>query len=248
MKGVNLSKKDVNVLLIFLGIVIALLSFFFVARRFTGMKEQLEMDNMMLQSRLMELQDYELNLPDYNMSIKEASATITGERKKYKEEVRIEDLIMFAVELENTTGVEIDSVSFQPPVLLTEFDAPNDEGVQTHYYAYSISMTMGTRFGYTPMKDALKKIQTASDRTVLDTLALSYDSSTGGLVGNMVTSKIFITDGSYVYVPTEVPAGLLGTPNPFGTITAPSSLPADEAGEDEGEDAADGEPEPVVTQ
>ena len=238
MKGLNLSKKDTNVLLIFFGLILAVLTYFFVVGKFNGMTEALDRETAALQPRLEELQGFEANLAVYNTGIKEATATITSEKKNYPESVRVEDLIMFAVNLREATGIEIDSVSFQLPVLLAEFDAPNADGEQTRYYAYTTSASMSTKFGYEPMKDALRKIATAEERAVLDTLSLSYDASTGGLAGSMTVSKIFITDGNYEYKPTDVPAGLLGTPNPFGTLVSQSgvSVAQDEPAEDETED------------
>ena len=217
----NLSKRDINLLLIVIGLAIILLTYFLVFTNLSSQVETLNADTEQMRPRLTQLQDYAAAIPLFEEGILEASARIDEERLSYPEQVRTEDLIMYAVMLEEEMGVRISSASFNPPTLISEFYAPNAEGTLVRYQAYITSMAINSAFGYDPLKDAINRIYATADKTLLDDITLTFDGESGGLAGNMTISKIFVTDGSYVYSPTQIPAGPFGNTNPFATITAP---------------------------
>ena len=234
----NLSKKDLNVLLIALGIIILLLTFFLVVGNFNEKTEVLTAETESLIPRLSRLQEHETNIAFYNEQIKEAGDNITAEKQSYPASVRVEDLIMFAVNMEYETSAIIDAVNFNMPELLGDFDAPNADGEPVRYSVYRVSMDMGAKFGYEPLKQMISHIYNTREKTTLDSVSVSFDSGTGYLMGNVAISKIYITDGTEVYVPTDVPYGSFGTDNPFGSVTIGGETYVDT---DEAEDAAENE-------
>jgi hypothetical protein len=64
----------------------------------------------------------------------------------------------------------------------------------------------------------LEYISYAPEKTLTDSLSVSYDSSGGGLTGAITLSRVYLDDGSGVYTPAETPDGPVGTDNPFGTV------------------------------
>ena len=217
----NLSKRDVNLLLVVLGLAIVLLTYFLVFTNFSDQTDALTAETDALRPRLAELQDYVENIPVFEAGILEATERIDAEKLGYVQQVRTEDLIMYAVMLEDEMGVSISSASFSPPVLLYEFDAPDAEGNTVHYQVLKTTMTLNAKFGYEPIKAAINRLYETADKTMLEDLSITFDVETGGLVGNVTIGKVFVTDGTYEYSPTKVPAGPFGNTNPFATITAP---------------------------
>ena len=217
----NISKRDVNLLLVILGLAIVLVTYFLVFTKFNDEATALDAETESLKPRLYQLQDYEAGIPRFNEGISAATARIDEEKLGYAQDVRTEDLIMYAVMLEEEMGVQISAASFSPPTLISEFDAPDAEGNPVHYQAFKTAMTLNAKFGYEPLKEAINKIYETADKTMLEDISITFDVETGGLVGTVTISKVFVTDGSYVYSPTRVPAGPFGNTNPFATITAP---------------------------
>ena len=218
----NLSKRDVNLLLVVLGLAIVLATYFLVYSNFTRQTETLNTEIVNLRPRLIQLQEHEANIPIYDLGIVDATTRINEEKQTYVQEIRTEDLIMYAVMLEDEMGISISSASFTPPTLISEFTAPNENGDPAYYSAYKVSMTLNAKFGYEPLKDAINRIYETVDKTMLDDVSITFDVETGGLLGNITISKVFVTDGTYVYEPTQVPVGASGTVNPFATITMPT--------------------------
>jgi hypothetical protein len=214
----QLSKRDVNLLLIVLGLGVTLAVYFLVFLDFTARAETLNAQTESLRPRLAVLRGYEAEVPSYNRAIREYADFIARELGNYAQEVRTEDLIMYAVMLENEMKLNIASASFTEPAAVSEFTLPDEDGAPLPYRAYAISMTLSSRMGYAELKNAIDRLYATADRTVLDAVSVTFDAATGGLVGTVTISKIFIADGSYVYTETAVPPGPLGNSNPFGTI------------------------------
>ena len=227
MRYSNRAKRDINIVLIIVGILGAVLLYFFLYTDFADRTEALNYDTQALTARLDELLEHEASVPMYNEKTREYAAQITTELGNYSQQVRTEDLIMYAVMLEDEMKLDISSASFTDPEVLSTFALPTADG-NISFTAYSVSMTVNTRMGYSDMKDAITRVYTTQDRTVLDSLSIVFDGETGGLAGTITISKVFVDDGSYIYWPTDVPSGSLGNPNPFGTIEiAAPSVPVD---------------------
>ncbi|MDR0838368.1 MAG: hypothetical protein LBN99_01850 [Oscillospiraceae bacterium] len=214
----GISKRDINLLLTVFGLLITLAVYFLVFSRLTAAADALDAGTEALRPRLATLQAYLAELPEYEAGIRDRSALISSELAGYARQVRTEDLIMYAVMLESEAALDIASATFAEPVPVSEFSAPGADGAAVAYRAYSVSMTLNSQMTYAALKDAIDIINATPDRTLLDSLSVTFDSVRGGLIGTVTLSKVFITDGSYVYAPTVVPDGAYGNGNPFGTV------------------------------
>lgn len=230
----RLSKQDIRLLLIVLGLLIIIFVYFIPVNNMNLEAEQYQAETAAMQPRLIELRDHYAKLGEYQSGIIEAAETFKSESALYPEQVRVEDFVMFAVMLEEDFGFEISGATFTDSVVLSNFtgiEESGDELLQTEYTAYCVEMTVSCRMDYSQFKDSVDRINATPHKTLLNTVNVSYDQETGGLVGTMTISKLFLTDGKYDYVPTDVPMGPVGLDNPFGTTVAQQDEDEAESGE-----------------
>lgn len=220
----RISKRDANLLLVVLGLLIVLLVYFLPLANLNEETEAITAQANALKPRLAELQDHQSKVDIYNSGIEASKVIIAQEKTLYAPEIRTEDYIMYAVMLEEEIGLDISTASFTDAWVISSFQSPAEDGTApAEYTAYGVNMTVVCKMGYEEFKQAVNRINETADKTLLDNVSVSYDPETGELAGTMTISKIFLADGKYEYVPTPVEFGQLGTLNPFGTV-APQDI------------------------
>jgi hypothetical protein len=125
---------------------------------------------------------------------------------------------MFATVMENEVGVAVTALSFTQPELITEIAGVRDSEDENEnapvlpvtLSAYWISSEMTGTMTYDQMKKSLEFIYKQMDATTLDSLNVSFDSSTGELLGNFTVNKYFITGRDNVNHILDIPFGDLG--------------------------------------
>jgi hypothetical protein len=141
----------------------------------------------------------------------------------YPSDVRPEDEIMYAVDLEDEVGLSISSAAFGDPELVMQLRGimEADDGSYTvvPLSAYRSTMDCACTLNYQELKNAVDYINFTQDCTRLNNVSVSYDSETGELMGTISIDKYFITGLDDEYHETYVPPMSLGTDNIFGTIT-----------------------------
>ncbi|MDR0936788.1 MAG: hypothetical protein LBM98_08920 [Oscillospiraceae bacterium] len=217
----KISKRDLNTLLILFGLAVFIMNYFLLYSGFIDDTALVNEEIAALKPRQAVLNNHVVNIPGYNAGM-ESSALIAADNLKwFPKQIRTEDLIMYAVGIERDLGVEINSAQFSEPWEITSFDAKTEVGQETvsHYSAYGVTLTFSFHMDYEAMKKVLNRITSDPERTALDNISVSYDTSTGALTGTLALSKVYADDGSYVYVATDVPPGAVGIKNPFGAVS-----------------------------
>lgn len=224
----NLSKRDQNLLLILLGIVVFILAWTGVRNKFNAKAQAEEAQISALEPRLTELRNHRDNVSIYERGIEEIAATVKSEMKKFPNDVRAEDMIMYASGLEKTIGLSVGSISFMPPELLSQFNVPTEGKSGTEllaYAAFKTGLSIDCELDYSQMKKFISQIYSTPQRTTLESLSVSYNSETAGLTGSATLAKYFLSGEKYVYTPTTVPNVIEGTTNPFGTTNRVTESP-----------------------
>ncbi|GHU93629.1 hypothetical protein FACS1894208_03410 [Clostridia bacterium] len=224
----KISKRDANIALIILGVAVFIAGYFLIYNDLLDQAAVVRSEIAALTPRDIELSAHVERIPLYNRGIETFANAAKENLSRFPPRVRTEDLIMYAVGLETKPGMAIASASFSEPWLISEFDAKTEVGQPSavHYAAYGMTLTISDRLNYDALKQAFDLIALDPERTSLENVSISYDSSTGELTGSMSINKHFVDDGRYVYVPTEVPAGRIGVTSPFGTFRpAPNITP-----------------------
>jgi hypothetical protein len=79
------------------------------------------------------------------------------------------------------------------------------------------TITMGFSTSYEGFKDMVDYIKNYPDKTIIDSTAVSYDGTTGGLTGSLVLKRFAMTGTGKEYVAPVVDDISIGTDNIFGT-------------------------------
>jgi len=225
----HISKRDANLLLILLGILLFVAGYFTVYLPYQNKTEALQAEIAALRPTLSELKGYEEKLDSYKAGIDGMEGKIAAEMERYPTDVRPEDFVVYAIELEEKIELDVTGIQFEDPVLISQFDSIRKNGEQytvTPLAAYAYAATANCSLSYEELKDLIRYVNETPLCTKLDNVSVSFDSENGGLTGFFTLDKYFITSGSDPYVPTKVPDVALGTDDLFGTFGAAPAAPA----------------------
>nr|MCR5655175.1 hypothetical protein [Lachnospiraceae bacterium] len=120
MKG--LKKSDINILIMLAGILLAVASYFFIYSSFTEKKAVLDGENAALQAEVDELQKLADNEQFYIEETERMDTEIQEVIAQFPAEVRAEDMVLYAIKLENNNDIWVNSLSIdettEVPVLM----------------------------------------------------------------------------------------------------------------------------------
>jgi len=215
MKGI--SKRDLNLILMLLGIMAIVLTYFMIFSKWEEETAAMQAQYSALVPQRDALLEHERKIPEYNAAIAEAELLVAEELEHYAPIVRVEDMIMYAIDLETRFNMAIPNLSFSDAVTLRDF-AVMRGGEEVTYSAKSASMSFPCTVTYENLKKAIDYIYATPYRTQLNSLSVTFDNNLGGLSANMSVTKIFIDDGSGAATDADVPQYPLGNENPFNTV------------------------------
>lgn len=218
----TISKRDAKLLLILLGIVILLVGYLAFYSKYNDRTDELNAEIKELQTTVQELQVHYNNLDTYYAGMEAAETVIDAELEKYPSAVRYEDQVMYAIGLQKTVGMDVTSIAFSNPAVVSSFQrlSRNGDGVDAAAVtAYEYASTMTCNLTYAQLKGLISYVDKTALRTSLDNVSISFDAETGELTGSAVINQYCVGDGTEPYVPTAVPAVPLGVDDLFGTYS-----------------------------
>lgn len=221
----KLSKRDIGLLLGLLGLVIAVASYALVFNPMKLKNQELETELAALKDKEAKLTELVDNFDYYKKQIevcKEKSAEI---ETRFPSEVKPENEIMYAVELEDELEVEFSTLNYGTPLEIIT------EGQKADRFAYCTSLSANYRATYRGLKDVILYTADQADRMVVDTVTASYDGTTGNLVGSITINMYTVAGTERVYEKPYVPAMNVGIDNIFGTIEIPTGVNPGETAE-----------------
>lgn len=216
-----MTKRDKMLLLVLIGVVLLALAFIFVYRPVMTKTDALNAEISTMSSELAELQEHYDNLDYYESESQRAAEYISGQMARYPQSVRTEDQIMYAISLQDKTGVEISTISFSQPEAVLSFMGVAEDGESystADMSAYQIAMNISCTLGYQQMKNMIDFINAGRDRSALESLNISFDSQTGELAGSATIYKYYISSPGDEYSATVVPNVPIGTDDLFSTV------------------------------
>lgn len=250
----KISRRDKQILLIFLGIILAGAAFYFVFLPGKEKARTLMTENQQLSTRLTELKQLSAQQEKFEQEIQSMTDRINGVYDEYQTDFRSEDAFMLGRTVEeksdNTmiTAININNqeVVYEPAVTQAAdgdaaqtaavADAAQDQadmaeaaaGVELSrpiLYKKVISLTHSlTAEG---LKDMIDYITLNTSKMSIESLSVSYDMSTGLLNGNTMINIYLLQGTNKPYVPWTIPSVVTGTDNVFGTLVLPSNVTAD---------------------
>ena len=192
----NLSMRDKKILLMFIGILVFFLGWFFGYRPQMEIASQIEESNGPLEERLQELLDLAANKDFYVSETASIQEKINEYTTKFPADVRPEDGIVLARNMENDLGFQITSVGLGEKEFIASIDGSSEEDL-----AQEQDQTMSEQANEQTQEQldniegtdsqAEENLQNASDAAAADQ---SYTSQTPVLYRTQVTLQF---NGTY---------------------------------------------------
>lgn len=216
----KLKQNDVKMLLILIGVLAAVCSHMLVR---TPLEEEmliLEGEVAAAQEEKQRLKEIEAVKDVLYLEIEENVLIVENELMKYPEDVLTETYIMYAENMRNSLGISLNSVDISVPSLINQTSIMrriDQADVEIPIASYLTTLSFGWQFTYAQLKSFVEYVHSDAHRTVLNTVNVSFDASTGDLTGSAIIYKYFIATPSYVFEPTDIPMIATGNSDPFGT-------------------------------
>ena len=225
----NLSKRDQKLILMLLGLAVFLAAYLGICKSFNSKSADISEQVKTLQEQADLLGSYAANTAAYHDDINKIGDKISTELSTYPGDVRSEDLIMYATELEEKVGISIDSISISTPEVVSKLSLPeksSDSYELVPMVFLKVGLTISCTMNYEQMKTLINYVYKSSGKAELSEATMDSDSTTGKLRGTVTINKYFINSANYSYSKTTIPTVQLGTDDPFGTLAAsPSPSP-----------------------
>lgn len=237
----SISDRDKKILIVFVGILIFVLVYFFQVRAYMENLDSIKADNISLNSKLMELQAKvakEAEMKTETADLRAKTASIVA---KFPSFLQAENEIMDMVEFEKELKIEVPSITVSEPVRIQtsvpvnvniEADpAENTEGEETaenkeatvpvaeaKYRLYSLPTNINYKGGYEGLKEFIDRMAKSVDKKSINTVSVTFDNTTGLLDGNIIYDSFYLAGGDRPYEEIITKTIKHGTKNIFGTV------------------------------
>lgn len=235
----SISKKDLKLLLYVGGILAIVLVYFNIFSPTLENNKILVQENIELQAQVERLEELDKNKEVYLEETADMRSEIAEIYSIFPADIKEETTIMYANMLEGISDLEVSAIGISSRnQLYAMLEGNTQAGTADTTDAGTVAETAGQHAGepraalydrqvtytftvsYEGFKKVVRRIQEETEKRNVENVTLSFDSSTGRLVGSMLVN-MYAMDGSEiekVYVEPEVPPMPLGTDNIFGTI------------------------------
>ncbi len=224
----KIAKRDQKLLLVLAGLLVFLLLYMLVFNPLQSRTEELKAQNAQLSAQVADLEAKYQRMAEYETGILNGRENVKNTLKNFPADVKEEDFLSYLLTMEARQGIQMESVSFNYPELLQQFDMMvmkdgQDTAIPANAYRTSTVMT-GT-LTYPQVKNVINYLYSSEKQTGLESTTLTYDAQSGMLTGTFQLSKYFVNWEGAEYVPEPVPVVDIGLSDLFGT-TVLSAEPA----------------------
>lgn len=146
-------KSDINILIMLIGVLLAVASYFFVYTSFKNKTATLEGENASLETEVAELQKLADNKDFYLQETARMNDEMTTVMGKYPSDIRTEDEIMYTVELENVYSIWVNALQVEDKQMVqvaaasADQQAPEGQDAVTEEAPVEDTSTDGTQDG-----------------------------------------------------------------------------------------------------
>jgi len=206
---VKISKKDLNLIFVVLGVVLLAVSYFVVFKSFSEKTETMKKEISALNPRLNELRAHESSRQHYLDGMEDVRASIAERTLGFDTHMRPEDWIMYAVRMISRTNCSVESISVNAseeldPVRGLTLVQDTGEYRDVEKFPVLATAEIACTFSYEQLKQILDYIYIDSRKASLVSMTATYDSSTGQLNGSAVINKLILTSPDDPYIETDV--------------------------------------------
>ena len=228
----KIAKRDLKLLLILAGLLVFLLMYMLVFNPLQSKISAVKAENAQLSAQVEDLEAKYLRMAEYEEGIKNSRAYVKETLKSFPGDVKEEDILSYLLTMESRQGIRMQSVTFNDPVLVQQFDLMDQvdgQDVTVPAGAYRASTVMTGTLTYPQAKNVINYFYNSDKQTTLETATLTYNAESGKLTGTFELAKYSVNFDGAEYVPERVPAVDLGLKDLFGTTAAVAAPVAEEA-------------------
>ena len=213
----TLSLRDVNMILVVVGLVILVATYFLVFRSFSEKNSELDTQYTERSAHLKELQGYYDNLKIYEKGTIEGKANIRKNLSRLPLDIKSEDFLVYIMDSTKAVNATLRSVNFNNVDEISSFSTVID-GKKVEVKGYQMKAAFSADMTYQQLKNYLDYIYNQSERiTFVDTFSVTFNGENARLGTNFALSKYFINYEGAEYVPVPVPDVSIGINDPFHT-------------------------------
>lgn len=226
----KMSKKDIYLLIGFAGVLFALLAIFYVYMPTMEKVEALKAENLQLDTEIADLQAKNDNKETYLKETKEMTTEMDGILQLFPVDAKEEDAILLTLTEELLSPMTVidlimdpaEEVDFEVYEQSAEGEEPVSTGEFVQLGLYKRPIGMHFVSSYDALKRYVNTVVQQTNRTKIVGLTAAYDENTGLLECNATINLYYIVgqDGK-TYVQPNFSSVIIGTDNPFGSITIP---------------------------
>lgn len=265
----KLKKSDINLLIMFAGVLLAVASYFFLYTSLNEKTEVIKAENAVLQEEVNYLQELANNKQQYIDETEAMKAKIEDIKSQFPAQYLPEDEILYLVGVEENYDSEVEAIGMASPTVI-EVEAPvqetpaeavpeetaedgtvvdvevvgetaTTEVTTPEVTLYQTLVNVDMISSYNSIKEVIKKINTDEDRKAINSIGLAFDQETGDLNVSLVLSMYSMTGTEATYTAPDVSGVIYGTNNIFNSANKKAVIEAEAKAEDEAEAATEDE-------
>ena len=226
----KVSKKDIYLIIGFLGVLAFLCAFLWVYQPAMEKVDALKAESRSLEIEIADLQSKMDNKDTYVSKTQEMATEMDSILQMFPVELKEEDAIVLTLTEEllspmivtTLTMDETEPVDFELYTQESEEAEPVDTGETIQLGLYRNPVSMQFVSSYEALKRYVKTVALQTNRTKIVGITASYDEMTGLLTCVATLNMYFITgQEDKTYVQPDFSSVITGTDNPFGSITMP---------------------------
>ena len=226
----KVSKKDIYLIIGFLGVLAFICAFVWVYQPTMEKVDALNAESRTMEIEIADLQSKMDNKDTYLTKTQEMATEMDGILQMFPVELKEEDAIVLTLTEEllspmtvvTLTMDETEPVDFELYTQESEEAEPVDTGETVQLGLYRNPVSMQFVSSYEALKRYVKTVALQTNRTKIVGITASYDETTGLLTCVANLNMYFITgQEDKTYVQPDFSSVIMGTDNPFGTITMP---------------------------
>ena len=224
----KISRKDIKLLLYVGGILFLLAVYFVFYRNIDQKSNELEGKIRILEQEKNQLEALNDKKAEYKEKTEEMQREIDVVLAGFPADVREENAIVYANQLENLSGMEISGINIGSKNLLhstgENTEDPEEEAAATtadqlpSLYLYGMPVNYSFTVEYSSFKKAAALIAENEEKRNMETITLSFDEESGKIIGTAAVNMYFIMGSSSEYQEPEIPPIPQGIDDIFGTV------------------------------
>ena len=217
-----MNRKDVQLLILAMGILVAVLSWQFVYNPNQEKADQISAENDALRKTVAELEELDSKKDQYLADTETMKQECNDIISRFEPGFEIEDEVLYLYNMENVADNQVvvpsigvgqsTQVPYTGETVVGEYELV-DDGMQLYTAQDSISFVTT----YSGLKNVVRYIYEIPGRKSISSVSLSVGAD-GYLSGSMSLDFYSLTGTDKVYVPKDIPGVRLGKDNIFGML------------------------------